>query len=87
MALGSFVEDVVNIYYDSDQMVQEDAEIQAFVKDVCSFGMQDLDYCGEKRLLILLTCHLLEYFSLKYTFLITLSLTLMFYSSGYVLFI
>ncbi|KAI5606783.1 arachidonate 5-lipoxygenase, partial [Silurus asotus] len=43
--IKSFVEDVVNIYYDSDTTVVEDEEIQAFVKDVCSFGMQDFDYC------------------------------------------
>lgn len=42
----SFVSDVVNIYYKSDEAVQEDEEIQAFVKDVCSFGMQDFDQCG-----------------------------------------
>uniref|UniRef100_A0A674B3R9 Arachidonate 5-lipoxygenase n=1 Tax=Salmo trutta TaxID=8032 RepID=A0A674B3R9_SALTR len=42
----SFVWDVVCIYYDSDDTVQKDEEIQAFVKDVCSFGMQDLDCCG-----------------------------------------
>uniref|UniRef100_A0AAY4EU42 Arachidonate 5-lipoxygenase n=1 Tax=Denticeps clupeoides TaxID=299321 RepID=A0AAY4EU42_9TELE len=41
----SFVKDVVGIYYDSDETLQKDVEIQAFVKDVCSFGMQDLDYC------------------------------------------
>ncbi|XP_036402627.1 polyunsaturated fatty acid 5-lipoxygenase [Megalops cyprinoides] len=41
----SFVEDVVNIYYKNDEAVQKDVEIQAFVKDVCSFGMQDLDHC------------------------------------------
>lgn len=39
--------DVVDIYYDKDETVQEDTEIQAFVKDVCSFGMQDFDYCGK----------------------------------------
>lgn len=38
--------DVLNIYYADDETVQEDEEIQAFVKDVCSFGMQDFDYCG-----------------------------------------
>ncbi|XP_061083609.1 polyunsaturated fatty acid 5-lipoxygenase [Conger conger] len=42
----SFVEDIVHIHYESDEVVKEDEEIQAFVKDVCSFGMQDLDYCG-----------------------------------------
>uniref|UniRef100_A0A8C7UMW7 Arachidonate 5-lipoxygenase a n=1 Tax=Oncorhynchus mykiss TaxID=8022 RepID=A0A8C7UMW7_ONCMY len=44
-ATKSFVWDVVCIYYDSDNTVQKDEEIQAFVKDVCSFGMQDLDCC------------------------------------------
>ncbi|CAL1578725.1 unnamed protein product [Knipowitschia caucasica] len=44
-ATSSFVSDVVNIYYSSDEAVTEDEEIQAFVKDVCSFGMQDFDFC------------------------------------------
>uniref|UniRef100_A0A8B9LE22 Arachidonate 5-lipoxygenase a n=1 Tax=Astyanax mexicanus TaxID=7994 RepID=A0A8B9LE22_ASTMX len=44
-AIKSFVTDMINIYYASDETVQEDEEIQAFVKDVCSFGMQDFDYC------------------------------------------
>ncbi|XP_067092288.1 polyunsaturated fatty acid 5-lipoxygenase isoform X2 [Osmerus mordax] len=44
-AIKSFVSDVVGIYYDSDEKVQKDEEIQAFVKDVCSFGMQDFDTC------------------------------------------
>ena len=43
---GSFVSDVVHIYYTSDEAVQADEEIQAFIKDVCSFGMQDFDHCG-----------------------------------------
>ena len=43
---GSFVSDVVCIYYPNDEKVQEDEEIQAFIKDVCSFGMQDFDHCG-----------------------------------------
>lgn len=50
MAFDSFVEEVMHIYYDSDKTVLEDEEIQAFVKDVCSFGMQDFDSCGEKML-------------------------------------
>ncbi|XP_041922214.1 polyunsaturated fatty acid 5-lipoxygenase [Alosa sapidissima] len=41
----SFVADIVAIYYDSDETLEKDEEIQAFVKDVCSFGMQDFDYC------------------------------------------
>ncbi|XP_035982697.1 polyunsaturated fatty acid 5-lipoxygenase [Fundulus heteroclitus] len=44
-ATKSFVSDVVGIYYTSDERVQGDEEIQAFVKDVCSFGMQDFDHC------------------------------------------
>lgn len=43
---GSFVADVVCIYYTSDERVQADEEVQAFIKDVCSFGMQDFDHCG-----------------------------------------
>lgn len=46
-SLPSFVTDVVDIYYEKDETVQEDEEIQAFVKDVCSFGMQDFDQCGK----------------------------------------
>jgi len=46
-SLSSFATDVVNIYYDKDETVQGDEEIQAFVKDVCSFGMQDFDKCGK----------------------------------------
>lgn len=38
--------DVINIYYADDEVVQEDEEIQGFVKDACSFGMQDFDQCG-----------------------------------------
>ncbi|CAN9499796.1 unnamed protein product [Ophioblennius macclurei] len=44
-ATKSFVSDVVCLYYASDETVQADEEIQAFVKDVCSFGMQDFDHC------------------------------------------
>ncbi|XP_007566253.1 polyunsaturated fatty acid 5-lipoxygenase [Poecilia formosa] len=44
-ATKSFVSDVIGIYYTSDERVQGDEEIQAFVKDVCSFGMQDFDHC------------------------------------------
>uniref|UniRef100_A0A8D0DCK0 Arachidonate 5-lipoxygenase b, tandem duplicate 3 n=1 Tax=Sander lucioperca TaxID=283035 RepID=A0A8D0DCK0_SANLU len=38
-ATKSFVSDVVHIYYASDETVQEDEEIQAFIKDACSFGI------------------------------------------------
>uniref|UniRef100_A0A7N6A4C6 Arachidonate 5-lipoxygenase a n=1 Tax=Anabas testudineus TaxID=64144 RepID=A0A7N6A4C6_ANATE len=44
-ATKSFVSDVVHIYYTSDERLQGDEEIQAFIKDVCSFGMQDFDHC------------------------------------------
>ncbi|XP_051504512.1 polyunsaturated fatty acid 5-lipoxygenase-like [Myxocyprinus asiaticus] len=44
-AVKNFVTEVVDVYYDKDETVQADEEIQAFVKDVCSFGMQDFDYC------------------------------------------
>ncbi|KAM6956270.1 polyunsaturated fatty acid 5-lipoxygenase [Aplochiton taeniatus] len=50
-ATRSFVSDVVSIYYTSDETLQDDEEIQAFVKDVCSFGMQDLDHCEFPKLL------------------------------------
>uniref|UniRef100_A0A3P8V726 Arachidonate 5-lipoxygenase b, tandem duplicate 3 n=1 Tax=Cynoglossus semilaevis TaxID=244447 RepID=A0A3P8V726_CYNSE len=50
-AIKEFVTDVVQIYYSSDDTVQEDEEIQAFVKDVCSFGMQDLDNSDFPKLL------------------------------------
>ncbi|XP_067304188.1 polyunsaturated fatty acid 5-lipoxygenase-like [Pseudorasbora parva] len=39
-----FVTDVVEIYYDNDETVQKDEEIQAFVKDI-SFGMNNSDIC------------------------------------------
>ncbi|KAK7169694.1 hypothetical protein R3I94_000054 [Phoxinus phoxinus] len=40
-AIHSFVSAVVEIYYDSDEAVQEDVEIQGFVKD-CRTGMNNL---------------------------------------------
>ncbi|XP_060943464.1 polyunsaturated fatty acid 5-lipoxygenase isoform X4 [Limanda limanda] len=44
-ATKSFLSDVVHIYYTSDETVQKDVEIQAFIKDASSFGMQDFDHC------------------------------------------
>ncbi|XP_077437581.1 polyunsaturated fatty acid 5-lipoxygenase-like isoform X1 [Vanacampus margaritifer] len=44
-ATKSFVSDVVTIYYSSNEKVKGDEEIQAFVKDVCTFGMQDFESC------------------------------------------
>uniref|UniRef100_A0A8C1MEJ4 Arachidonate 5-lipoxygenase n=1 Tax=Cyprinus carpio TaxID=7962 RepID=A0A8C1MEJ4_CYPCA len=43
-AVKRFVSLVVWIYYGSDESVQEDEEIQAFVQDVCSSGMK---YCPQ----------------------------------------
>ncbi|KAK7136446.1 hypothetical protein R3I94_014936 [Phoxinus phoxinus] len=40
-AVKSFVSDVVKICYDSDETVQKDKEIQAFVQDVCFSGMKN----------------------------------------------
>ncbi|KAJ1142996.1 hypothetical protein NDU88_009308 [Pleurodeles waltl] len=40
-AVLSFVTDVVNIYYEDDETICEDAELQAFVKDVFVYGMRD----------------------------------------------
>lgn len=44
----SFVSDVLHLYYKDDDAVEEDEEIQAFVKDVHNFGMQDFESCGER---------------------------------------
>ncbi|XP_026065946.1 arachidonate 5-lipoxygenase isoform X1 [Carassius auratus] len=46
-AVRSFVSDVVRIYYSSDESVQEDGEIQAFVQDVCFSGMKNCPQNGE----------------------------------------
>lgn len=43
----SFVSEVVRLYYKDDDAVEEDEEIQAFVKDVHNFGMQGFESCGE----------------------------------------
>ncbi|XP_068597844.1 polyunsaturated fatty acid 5-lipoxygenase-like [Brachionichthys hirsutus] len=40
-----FVSDVVHIYYTTDEAVQGDEEIQAFIKEVRCFGMQDFESC------------------------------------------
>ncbi|XP_061545260.1 polyunsaturated fatty acid 5-lipoxygenase-like [Phycodurus eques] len=48
-ATKSFVSDVIRIYYSSDEKVQGDEEIQAFVKDVCDFGMKDFKHCEFPR--------------------------------------
>nr|XP_055053976.1 polyunsaturated fatty acid 5-lipoxygenase-like [Misgurnus anguillicaudatus] len=40
-AINSFVSDVIGVYYDSDEKVKQDVEIQGFVKDVSVNGMLD----------------------------------------------
>ncbi|KAJ6655455.1 hypothetical protein lerEdw1_005156 [Lerista edwardsae] len=39
-AIKSFVKDVVDIYYHNEEMVCEDLELQAFVKDIYVYGMR-----------------------------------------------
>ncbi|XP_036983355.1 polyunsaturated fatty acid 5-lipoxygenase isoform X3 [Artibeus jamaicensis] len=39
-AIKTFVADVVGVYYESDQVVVEDQELQDFVKDVYVYGMR-----------------------------------------------
>ncbi|XP_068838120.1 polyunsaturated fatty acid 5-lipoxygenase isoform X3 [Capricornis sumatraensis] len=39
-AIKTFVAEVVDIYYEGDQAVQEDPELQDFVKDVYMYGMR-----------------------------------------------
>ncbi|XP_063154677.1 polyunsaturated fatty acid 5-lipoxygenase [Candoia aspera] len=39
-AIRSFVTDIVNIYYGSEEAVCEDLELQAFVKDIFVYGMR-----------------------------------------------
>nr|XP_057913951.1 polyunsaturated fatty acid 5-lipoxygenase-like isoform X1 [Doryrhamphus excisus] len=59
-ATKGFVSDVVNIYYTSDERVQGDQEIQAFVQDVCDFGMKNFSQCEFPRSLKSCT-ELIEY--------------------------
>ncbi|KAA0709032.1 Arachidonate 5-lipoxygenase [Triplophysa tibetana] len=42
-AINGFVDQVIKIYYESDETVQKDVEIQEFVKDVSVYGMLDSD--------------------------------------------
>ncbi|KAM3840220.1 polyunsaturated fatty acid 5-lipoxygenase isoform 2-T2 [Vipera latastei] len=39
-AIQSFATDIVNIYYESEEAVCEDLELQAFVKDIFVYGMR-----------------------------------------------
>ncbi|KAG1930260.1 polyunsaturated fatty acid 5-lipoxygenase-like [Pimephales promelas] len=43
-AVKSFVSDVVKICYGSDEAVQKDKEIQAFVQDVCFSGLKNCEF-------------------------------------------
>lgn len=43
----SFVEDVIHIYYESDEVVCEDVELQAFVKDIYVYGMRGVKSSGK----------------------------------------
>ncbi|XP_053547856.1 polyunsaturated fatty acid 5-lipoxygenase [Bombina bombina] len=45
-AVKNFVSDIVNIYYESDEIVCEDHELQAFVKDVFVYGLRDNEASG-----------------------------------------
>lgn len=43
----SFATDIVDIYYNSDEVVCEDIELQAFVKDIYIYGMRGIKASGE----------------------------------------
>uniref|UniRef100_A0A8C9EIB8 Arachidonate 5-lipoxygenase n=1 Tax=Pavo cristatus TaxID=9049 RepID=A0A8C9EIB8_PAVCR len=45
-AVRSFAEDVIQIYYESDEVVCEDVELQAFVKDIYMYGMRGVKASG-----------------------------------------
>uniref|UniRef100_A0A670IGC3 Arachidonate 5-lipoxygenase n=1 Tax=Podarcis muralis TaxID=64176 RepID=A0A670IGC3_PODMU len=45
-AIKSFVTDVVDLYYDSEEMVSEDVELQGFVKDVYVYGLRGTKASG-----------------------------------------
>ncbi|XP_015143934.3 polyunsaturated fatty acid 5-lipoxygenase isoform X2 [Gallus gallus] len=45
-AIKSFAEDVIQIYYESDEVVCEDVELQAFVKDIYMYGMRGMKSSG-----------------------------------------
>ncbi|XP_010127534.1 PREDICTED: arachidonate 5-lipoxygenase, partial [Chlamydotis macqueenii] len=45
-AIKNFAEDVIHIYYESDERVCEDVELQAFVKDIYIYGMRGVKSSG-----------------------------------------
>lgn len=44
-----FTAEVVDIYYETDQVVEEDQELQDFVKDVYMYGMRGKKASGGDR--------------------------------------
>lgn len=45
-SIRSFAEDVIHIYYETDEVVCEDVELQAFVKDIYMYGMRGVKAAG-----------------------------------------
>ncbi|XP_051475616.1 polyunsaturated fatty acid 5-lipoxygenase isoform X3 [Apus apus] len=50
-AIKSFAEDVIHIYYESDEIVCEDVELQAFVKDIYVYGMRGVKASGFPKMI------------------------------------
>ncbi|KFW89805.1 Arachidonate 5-lipoxygenase, partial [Phalacrocorax carbo] len=50
-AIKSFAEDVIHIYYESDEVVCEDVELQAFVKDIYVYGMRGVKASGFPKMI------------------------------------
>lgn len=48
----SFVTDIINIYYGSEEAVCEDLELKAFVKDIFVYGMRGNKDSGDVQLLL-----------------------------------
>uniref|UniRef100_UPI00398E6CCB polyunsaturated fatty acid 5-lipoxygenase-like n=1 Tax=Pristiophorus japonicus TaxID=55135 RepID=UPI00398E6CCB len=45
-AIHKFVTDIVRLYYQTDQEVKDDPELQAWIKDLIEVGLQDLKNAG-----------------------------------------
>ncbi|XP_041271391.1 polyunsaturated fatty acid 5-lipoxygenase isoform X2 [Onychostruthus taczanowskii] len=50
-AIKSFAEDVIHIYYESNEVVCEDVELQAFVKDIYVYGMRGVKASGFPKMI------------------------------------
>uniref|UniRef100_A0A8B9TBW1 Arachidonate 5-lipoxygenase n=1 Tax=Anas platyrhynchos TaxID=8839 RepID=A0A8B9TBW1_ANAPL len=50
-AIKSFAEDVIHIYYETDEVVCEDVELQAFVKDIYMYGMRGVKAAGFPKMI------------------------------------